>query len=150
LKLTAQYPMDASPDRVYAALTDPAVLQRCIPGCESFTADGVDRYQATIKIGVAGLKGSYTGRAELRDREPPHRFTLAVDGKGAPGFVRATAAIGLSPVEQRTDVTCEADVQVGGLIAAVGSRLIDAVARQQMDEFFRRLREEVANGAPGL
>jgi carbon monoxide dehydrogenase subunit G len=129
----------ASPERVYAALTDPAILQRCIPGCEELTPDGDDRFRARIKVGVAGLKGVYAGTAELRDRNPPHSFTLAVDGKGTPGFVRASAKIACSLQDGATRVDCDADVQVGGLIAAVGSRLVEAAARQQMDAFFRQL-----------
>ena len=147
MKLTAGYTIAAAPDRVYAALIDPAVLQRCIPGCEMLTATGDDRYDARVKIGVAGLKGTYSGHAELRDKQAPHAFTLAVEGKGSPGFVRATARIALSPVPGGTRVDCEADVQVGGLIAAVGSRLIEAASRKQMDDFFRQLSTEFAGAS---
>lgn len=143
MKIAAQYVLGAPPDRVYAALTDPAVLQRAIPGCESLTPAAENTYEAKIKTGAAGLKGTYSGRAELRDLRPPEGFTLVVDGRGAPGFVRATARIALSAVGTGTQVACDADVQVGGLIAAVGSRLVDAAARQQMDEFFRRLGAEL-------
>jgi carbon monoxide dehydrogenase subunit G len=139
MKLSAHYHVGVSADRVYAALTDPAILQRCIPGCEELSPDGVDRFRARIKVGVAGLKGVYTGTAELRDRNPPHSFTLVVDGKGAPGFVRASAKIVCAPADGGSRVDCDADVQVGGLIAADGSRLVEAAARQQMDAFFRQL-----------
>ena len=144
MKISAQYTVTGLPERVYAALVDPAILQRCIPGCEALTMTGEGRYDATIKIGVGGLSGTYIGRAEIRDEQPPHAFTLAVDGKArGPGFVRATAKIAVSAIDDQTRVTCEADVQVGGMLAAVGSRLIEAVSRQQMDEFFRRLGAEV-------
>jgi carbon monoxide dehydrogenase subunit G len=143
VNLSAHYTIGRPPAQVYAALTDPAVLRRCIPGCEALTSTGEARYDATIKIGVAGLTGTYVGRAELRDPQPPHSFTLVVDGKArGPGFVRATAKIALSATDDQTRVACDADVQVGGLLAAVGSRLIEAVSRQQMDEFFRRLAGE--------
>ena len=145
MKILAEYAMAAAPDRVYAALTDPVILSRCIPGCEKLTATGEGRYDATIKIGVAGLSGTYIGRAEIRDPQPSHAFTLVVDGKArGPGFVRATAKIVLSATDDQTSVACEADVLVGGMLAAVGSRLIEAVSRQQMDEFFRRLGAEFA------
>ncbi len=145
MKISAQYPVPASLEKTYAALTDPEVLRRCIPGCERLLSTGHGHYDAAVKIGVAGLRGTYVGRAELRDEQPPHSFTLAVDGKArGPGFVRAIAKIALSPDDGHAQVGCDADVQVGGLIAAVGSRLIEAVSRQQMDEFFRRLGEELA------
>ena len=148
MKLSAQYSVPAPPERVYAALTDPAVLQQCIPGCESLTATAENIYDARIKVGVAGLKGTYTGRAELRDADPPRAFTLAVNGKGGPGFIRATARISLSPQDTGTRIACDADVQAGGLLASVGSRLIEAVGRQQMDQFFRTLQSLSASPGP--
>jgi hypothetical protein len=144
VNLSAQYTVAASPERVYAALVDPVVLRRCIPGCQSLTATAENRYDAAIKIGVAGLSGTYVGHAELRDQHPPHGFTLVVDGKArGPGIVRATAKITMAATDDQTRVGCDADVQVGGMLAAVGSRLIEAVSRQQMDEFFRRLGAEL-------
>ncbi len=143
MKLLATYAVPAVPDRVYGALVDPTILQRCIPGCESLTLAGDDRYEARVKIGIGGLKGTYTGHAELRDKQPPTGFTLAVGGKGSPGFVRATTKITLTEAGGATRIACDADVQVGGLLAAVGSRLVEAAARTQMDEFFRRLGAEL-------
>jgi hypothetical protein len=137
LSLTSRIP--APRDRVFAALTDPAVLQRCIPGCESLTETSPDVFEAALKIGVAGLKGSYKGTASIRDRRPPESLTLGLDGKGGPGFVRGTAAIALTADGEATRVACDADVLVGGLIAAVGSRLIEAAAKKMADDFFTQL-----------
>ena len=131
-------------DRVFAALVDPEVLRLSIPGCEQFTATGEDTYEARLKIGVAGLKGTYTGRAELGDQRPPESFTLAFEGKGGPGFVRGDAAIRLTEEGAATRVDCDADVQVGGLIAAVGSRLIEATARKLTADFFQHLAGQIA------
>jgi len=143
LTLATSLDIAQPPDRVFAALTDPAVLQRCIPGCEELNAIGADVYEARLRIGVAGLKGTYSGRAELRDKRPPESFTLAFDGKGSPGFVRGTATIRLAAAGAGTHVTSDAQVQVGGLVAAVGSRLIDATARKLAAEFFQRLAAEI-------
>jgi uncharacterized protein len=144
--LTTSFEIPQPPDRVFTALIDPAVLQRCIPGCEELKAIGADAYEARLRIGVAGLKGTYSGRAELRDKRPPESFTIVFDGKGSPGFVRGTATIRLAAQDSGTRVTSNAEVQVGGLIAAVGSRLVDATARKLAAEFFQRLAAEM--GAP--
>lgn len=144
MKLTVDSSVQAGRDRVFAALLDPAVLQRCIPGCESLTETGPDAYAATLKVGVAGMKGTYTGKAAIANKQPPDSLTLSIDGKGGPGFVRGTAALRLSSDGAATRVACEADVQVGGLIAAVGSRLVEAAARKMADDFFRQLAAELA------
>ena len=139
MKLALSSVVPAPRDRVFAALVDPAILQKSIPGCESLVETGPDAYEATLKIGVAGLKGTYKGKASIRDKRPPEALTLAFEGKGGPGFVRGSAAIALSDNGGTTNVACEADVQVGGLIAAVGSRLVEATAKKLADDFFRQL-----------
>jgi carbon monoxide dehydrogenase subunit G len=144
VKITASSVIPADRARVFAALTDPAILQRAIPGCESLTATGPDAYEATLKIGVAGLKGAYKGTAAIRDKKPSESLTLAFEGKGGPGFVRGTAAITLADEGGSTRLDSTADVQVGGLIAAVGSRLIEAASRKLADDFFKQLSEQLA------
>jgi len=143
MKITASSVIPADRARVFAALTDPGILQRAIPGCESLTAAGPDSYEATLKVGVAGLKGTYKGTAAIRDKKEPESLTLVFDGKGGPGFVRGTAAIALADEGGSTRVDSVADVQVGGLIAAVGSRLIEAASRKLSGDFFRQLSEQL-------
>jgi uncharacterized protein len=139
MKITTSSVIAADRARVFEALTDPAILQRAIPGCESLTAIGPDAYEATLKIGVAGLKGSYKGTASIRDKHPPDSLTLTFEGKGGPGFVRGSAAIALAEESGSTRVETVADLQVGGLIAAIGSRLVEVTARKLADDFFRQL-----------
>jgi carbon monoxide dehydrogenase subunit G len=141
LKISSLVPADRN--RVFAALIDPDVLRRAIPGCESLTPAGSDTYEATLKVGVAGLKGTYTGRASIRDQRPPDALTLSFEGKGSPGFVRGSSVIALAGEDAATRVSCDADVQVGGLIAAVGSRLVEAAAKKLADDFFRQLAEQL-------
>jgi uncharacterized protein len=144
VKLSLSHTIAADRERVFDALVDPAVIQRCIPGCESLVSAGPDIYDATLKIGVAGLKGTYAGRTTITNRRSPESLSIAVEGKGAPGFVRGAAEIALLAEGGGTKIDCQADVQVGGLIAAVGSRLIDAVARKMAAEFFDRLDRQLA------
>jgi len=145
MKLTISSLVPADRDRVFAALVNPEVLRRAIPGCESLTPVGADTYDAVLKIGVAGLKGTYHGKASIREQHPPAALTLSFEGKGSPGFVRGSSAITLTAEENATRVSADADVQVGGLIAAVGSRLVEAAAKKLADDFFRQLAEQLRN-----
>ncbi|HMF96242.1 MAG TPA: carbon monoxide dehydrogenase subunit G [Vicinamibacterales bacterium] len=144
MKLTLSSVVRAPQERVFAALVDQAVLQRCIPGCESLVEVAPDVFDATLKIGIAGLKGTYKGKTTIRDRQPSTSLTLAFEGKGGPGWVRGTAAIGLSSDDSATRVAADAEVQVGGLIAAVGSRLIEMAAKKLSDEFFGALAAQLS------
>jgi carbon monoxide dehydrogenase subunit G len=143
VKLNLVSVIPAERDRVFAALIDPQILRVVIPGCESLTETGPDEYAATLKIGAAGMKGTYNGKAAVRDKRQPDSLTLNFEGKGAPGFVRGAAAIVLSEEAQGTRIACDVDVVVGGLVAAVGSRLIEATARKLSEVFFGQLAREL-------
>jgi carbon monoxide dehydrogenase subunit G len=146
MKLHITHDLAADRERVFDALVDPAVMQRCIPGVESMVETAPDTYDATLKIGIAGLKGTYTGRTTIANKQRPDSLTLGLEGKGAPGFVRGTAAVALSSADGHTKIACDADVQVGGLIAAVGSRLVEAAARKMAADFFKALEQQVNAG----
>ena len=143
MKLAGQYTIAATRETVFTNITDPAVLQRCIDGCEQMVKTAENRYDAHLKLGIAGLKGSYVGKVQLRDAKPPESYTLMIEGKGGPGFVKGAAHIRLNEKDGQTELSCDADAQVGGLIAAIGSRLIEAAARRMMDDFFRKFAEQV-------
>ena|SRR2546423_10390812 len=146
MKFTATYTIAAPREKVFASITDPAVLQRSIEGCEKIVKTGEGDYDAHLKIGAAGLKGNYVGKVQLRDQKPPESYTLILEGKGGPGFVKSTARIQLVDKGEQTELHCDADAQVGGLIAAIGSRLIGAAAKKMMDDFFKRFAEQVEAG----
>jgi len=138
VKLKATYTIAAPRDKAFALITDPTVLQRCIAGCEKMELTSENTYDAHLKIGIAGLKGSYVGKVQLKDLKPPESYTLVIEGKGGPGFVKGVAKIQLADKAGSTEIKCEADAQVGGMIAALGSRLIEPAGKKMMDDFFRK------------
>ena len=97
MKIHAIYGYKVPPDKVFAALTDPGVLQKCIEGCEQMEKTGEDSYDAKLKIGVAGIKGNYTGNVRIAEKKPPESFTLQAEGNGAPGWVKGAAKIQIAP-----------------------------------------------------
>ena len=143
MKLSATYTLKATQEKVFAALIDPAILQKCIDGCEKMEKTGEDSYAAHLKIGVAGIKGSYVGKIRIAEQNPPESFTLQVAGKGVPGWVKGTARVQISPKGEGSELQCESEGQVGGVIAAVGSRLVEAAAKKMLHEFFRKLGEQL-------
>ncbi len=138
MKISTTHHIKALRAKVYAAITDPAVLQRCIEGCEKLVRAGEDVYDAHLQLGLAGIKGSYVGKLQLTEKKLPESYTLVMEGKGGPGFVRGVAKIRLVEKDQETELRCEADAQVGGPIAAIGSRLVEAAAKKMTDDFFKK------------
>jgi carbon monoxide dehydrogenase subunit G len=143
MKLSSTRHIKAPRAKVYAGITDPAVLQRCIDGCEKLVRTGEDTFDAHLQLGLAGIKGNYVGKLQITDKKLPESYTLIIEGKGTPGFVRSTARIRLVENDQETELHCEADAQVGGPIAAVGSRLIEAAAKKMTDEFFKKFAQTI-------
>jgi len=143
MKLSSTHQIKAPRTKVYAAITDPAVLQRCIEGCEKLVRTGDDTYDAHLQLGLAGIRGSYVGKLQLKDKNLPESYTLIMEGKGTPGFVRSTARIRLVEKGQETELHCEADAQVGGPIAAIGSRLIEATAKKLTEDFFNKFAKTI-------
>jgi carbon monoxide dehydrogenase subunit G len=144
VKFNATYSVPAQREKVFALLTDPAVLQRCIAGCEKMERTAQDHYNAHLKIGVAGLKGSYVGQVQLQDKRAPESYKLLMDGKGGPGFVKGSGHIQLTDKGPQTDIRCDAEVQVSGMIAVIGSRLVEAMGKKTMDDFFKKFADEVS------
>src|SRR5260221_1471296 len=136
----------ASPAKVFESLINPAVLQKAIPGCEKMEKTAEDEYNAHLKIGVASIKGSYVGKIRMSDKQPPNKFTLHMEGKGTPGFVKGTTRIELAADGAATKLSYTADVQVGGLIAAIGSRVIEATAKKLAAEMFQNFAKIVQAG----
>ncbi|GAB3627421.1 carbon monoxide dehydrogenase [Pandoraea terrae] len=136
-------------DVVWVALNDPGVLQQCIPGCESL--DRVDAHTFTVAMtaSVGPVKARFTGKLTLSDVIPPKSYTLHFDGQGgAAGFGKGQAAVTLHKQGvSETVLAYEANAQVGGKLAQVGSRLIDGAARKLADDFFTRFAAIVAPGA---
>jgi uncharacterized protein len=141
MKLESSYDVPAPRSKVWDAFLDPTQLKQAIPGCEKLEAVGPDEYKATMKIGVGGVKGTFEGKVRITDKKPPESYKMAVEGSGGPGFIRGETVITLTDAEGGTRVSYSADVQVGGLIASVGQRMLGGVSKMMADKFFNRMAE---------
>jgi carbon monoxide dehydrogenase subunit G len=141
--------LHGSPDDVWTALTDPAVLARTIPGCLALERVGEDSYRMDVSVGVGAVKGTYAGEVHLTDQERPKSYVMHASGAGAPGQVRATVTIELAPDDDGTVLTYSADAVVGGPVAGVGQRMITGVAKRMAAQFFTAVDAELAGvGVP--
>jgi len=147
MKIEGTREISAPRDRVWAAFLDPAVLAKAIPGCDALEEVGTGEYKAVMKIGVGAIKGTFEGKVRLSDLDPPNRYKMAVEGKGSPGFVRGEAVMSLTDLPAGTQVAYDADVQVGGLIASVGQRMLGGVSKMMLDQFFGRMTELLSSQA---
>ena len=145
MKIEGSSEIPVARQKVWDAFLDPTVLEKALPGCEKLEAVGPGEYKATLKVGVGPIKGTFEGKVKLSDLEPPNRYRMAVEGSGGPGFVRGDAGMQMSDVDGGTKVSYDADVQVGGLIASVGQRMLGGVTKMMLDQFFTRMTELLAS-----
>jgi uncharacterized protein len=153
MRITGNATLNAPVEAVYAALQDPSVLVRTIPGCERLEQVGEDAYQMTVTAGVASVRGTYAGDVRLTDHHAPRSFVLRATGSGTPGTVAANVSVDLAPGEDGTTVlSYDADAVVGGMIGGVGQRLLTTVAKRTAGEFFTAIEQTLTGeevGAPG-
>lgn len=134
----------ASPEQVYQVFTNKDVLAKATPGLSSMEEAGPDTYAATMKVGVAGITGTYKGIVQIADQEPPNQYTLVIAGEGTPGFVRGKGKFTFRPAAEGTEVSYAWDVQVGGLVAGVGQRVLGGVAKLLIGQFMNAIQKELA------
>lgn len=145
MKISGAAGLKASPQQVWDAFHDPQVLSRTLPGCESLTELGPDRYAMTVTAGVAAIKGTYDGTVALLDPQHPNQFTLKATGAGGPGTVDADVVVRLSPsASGGTDLTFDADAAVGGMIGGVGQRMLAGVTKKMAGQFFEAVDDDIA------
>ncbi|HET7076624.1 MAG TPA: carbon monoxide dehydrogenase subunit G [Chloroflexia bacterium] len=146
MELTGTHTFPAPQPVVWRVLTDPETLRRTLPGCQKFELQPDGSYSVTLSIGIAAIKGTYTGSVRLENEQPPDSYTLKVGAKGAAGFVDGRGDFHLAPggVDNgQTVLTYTGDAQVGGKIAGVGQRLIKAGAQLIAGQFFKALEKEL-------
>lgn len=149
MKIDGEYTFDAPRALVWDALQDPAVLATVLPGADSLETVGEDEYKGALKIKVGPVQGKFKGHIQITDKVDLESYNMQVDGKGAPGFVKATGGIKLSDADGgKTHMLYTGDAKVGGKIASVGQRLIDTSAKaiigQSLDALNEYLKVEAA------
>jgi carbon monoxide dehydrogenase subunit G len=139
--------LHAEPEMVWSVITDPAVLARTIPGCETLEQVGDDEYKMNVTVGVGAIRGTYAGDVRLSDQQRPSSYVMHASGAGGPGNVRATVTINLEPHADGTALTYSADAVVGGPVAGVGQRMISGVAKRMAGQFFKAIDDELTGKA---
>jgi len=139
MKIDGSYTFNAPREKVWQTLLDPKIMAQCMPGCESMTEVAPDQYEATMKVGIASVKGSYKGKVAVKDKQEPSHYVLSGEGSGGPGFMRGDVVIDLAENNGQTVLKYSTDAQVGGIIASIGQRMINGVAKMMMEQFFKKM-----------
>ena len=144
--MTGEQLIPASQQDVWEALNDPDVLKACVPGCESITLVNPNEYQVLMTARVGPVSAKFRGRLSLSDIKPPHSYSLAFEGQGgAAGFAKGGAQVKLVPQGEQTRLIYDVKANVGGKLAQIGSRLVDAAAKKVADEFFKNFNDRMSS-----
>ena len=144
--MTGEQLIPASQQDVWEALNDPDVLKACVPGCESITLVNPNEYQVLMTARVGPVSAKFRGRLSLSDIKPPHSYALAFEGQGgAAGFAKGGAQVKLVPQGEQTRLIYDVKANVGGKLAQIGSRLVDAAAKKVADEFFKNFNDRMSS-----
>ena len=145
MELKGEKLIPAPIDKTWAALNDPEVLKGCILGCESLERVGDDGFAAVMAVKVGPVSARFKGNLKLSDVKPPHSYTIHFDGQGGvAGHGKGSADVSLVADGQQTKLSYVARAQVGGKLAQVGSRLVDAAAGKIAEDFFKAFEAALA------
>src|SRR5436190_7324577 len=138
MKIEGQFAFAGSaPLAVWGFLTDANQISQCLPGCEKLVETGEGTYSLQMRMGVGSISGVFTGSIRLHDLKPTSEYQMAVEGSGAPGFVKGAGTVQLTPDDTGTLLRYSGDVSAGGPIASLGQRMIGGAARMVIDQFFK-------------
>lgn len=145
MKMTGEQRIARDRETVWRALNDLEVLKACIPGCESIETVAENEHEVAMTAAVGPVKAKFKGALQVTDIDEPHSYRLAFQGQGGvAGFAKGEASVMLEPDGDETMLQYTAEAQVGGKLAQIGSRLVDAAARKTADKFFTRFSEQLA------
>lgn len=145
MQMSGEYRIPAPRQAVWDALNDPEVLKQCIPGCEEMVRSADNAFEAKVVAKVGPVRAKFGGKVELSDIDPPNGYTISGQGQGgAAGFAKGGASVKLVEDGGETVLSYIVDASVGGKLAQIGSRLIDATAKKMAEDFFSRFAEAVA------
>jgi uncharacterized protein len=148
MDMTGEYRIPAPREQVWAALNDPAILKASLPGCETLERVSDHEFAATVVAKVGPVRAKFNGQVTLSDLNPPESYKISGEGKGgAAGFAKGGADVRLVEESAETLLSYTARADVGGKLAQLGSRLIDATAKKMADEFFENFRNQLTKPA---
>lgn len=144
LEMTGEYVLPKDRATVYAALNDPEVLKRCIPGCEELEKQSDTEMAAVVRVELGPVKARFKGKVRLEDLDPPNGYHIVGEGEGGvAGFAKGGANVNLTEVPEGTKLTYRAEANVGGKIAQLGQRLLAGSAKKIADKFFANFAAEL-------
>jgi uncharacterized protein len=150
MEMSGEQIVPAPQQEVWDALNDPRVLKECVPGCESVEPVGENAYQVLMVARVGPVSARFKGKLTLSDIEAPRSYALAFEGQGGPaGFAKGSAIVRLSQQNQHTKLSYDVKANVGGKLAQIGSRLVDAAAKKVADDFFKAFNERMSRKEEG-
>jgi len=144
MKLTGSYNLNVKKEIVWQALNDPNILKQCIPGCETFDKESDTVFNAAATNQIGPMNATFSGTVTLSNIQENQSYTISGEGQSSVGFANGNAEIKLIEKNGSTTLSYEVDVNVGGKVAQLGSRLIDGVAKKMSDYFFGRFADLVA------
>ena len=144
MKLVGTYKLNVKKEIVWNALNDPEILKQCIPGCDSFDKENDNTFSASVTNQIGPMNATFSGTVKLLNIKKNESYTLSGEGQSSVGFANGSANVKLAEEDGATLLYYEVDINVGGKIAQLGSRLIDGVAKKMSDYFFGRFADIVS------
>tara|TARA_Y100000758_G_C16055464_1_gene423007 strand:+ start:735 stop:1184 length:450 start_codon:yes stop_codon:yes gene_type:complete len=143
MQIIGEYEFKAKREIVWNLLLKPSALKQAIPGIKDFEQIGEQKYALQLSVGIASVKGSYTGEVQVSHEQPYDTYRLTVTGKGKPGSIQSEIDMTLTETGDTTTVYYVGNVHARGTIARLGNRLIKGTAGLLAGQFFKAMENQL-------
>jgi uncharacterized protein len=135
---------EASRERVWDVLNDPAEMAGLMPGVENFEIVDDTHWKAKVKVplGLGSMKMSID--FEKTESRPPEHASLNAKGKGVGAIMSMETQFDLSEDGGGTEMRWQADVRILGQVASMGQRVVQPIVNQQVEQVLNALDARVA------
>ncbi|MBA4181131.1 MAG: hypothetical protein C0506_11130 [Anaerolinea sp.] len=143
MEVQGEYRFNAPRETVYRMLLDPAMVEVAMPGCERFEPDGPDRYDITMRVGIAALRGVYRGKVRVAGQAAPASYSLEMTGSGTSGGITGRAQLVLSDEGSATLLRYKGDLKAQGALASLGIQMLSGSAKIVIGQFMKAMDKEI-------
>lgn len=143
MKIEGSITVAGPPEKLWELLQDPEFLKEIMPGCKELKQTEEDHFTGIIEAKIGAISSRYTTKFSIYDKNPPHSYRLKVEGNGKGGFVNADTHIVLAATQDGTEMKYDGEVNIGGTIARIGQRLIDAASKMLIGKGVKNLKEKL-------
>lgn len=146
MEFSGSVDIPATRERVFAFVTDPDKVGPCGPGVESIEVVDPTHFRVKAKVGVGFITARFVVDLEIAEQRAPDLAVIRARGQAPGSAVDALGRMNLvdGPEPGTTTMLWAAEVNISGMLASVGARMVEGTANKMIGQTFDCMRAKIA------